>query len=215
MHAALASTSPSSLVQLEGTAESLQATATFQQPIDLASTRFALVGDSSVLDLSHATFDARPDGSLAIAVNTRSSLAAGDFIGKYRLGLCADSACSQVAEAVSGQLAYSLTVVPKVTISLTGGRCNSFCSYWLVATGSHVVATSNVPVAWDWQSNAGAPVQFQVVSSTPTRWEALLAGTHSTSVNSTATLTATALQQPTYRPNAAAWTFFAMPPGFY
>lgn len=208
--ALLVANSPPAFVQQEGTAESLRSTATFDTPVDLAAARLTLAGNSSVLDLEHATFDLGADGSVGVAVKTLAGLQPGDHTGNYRLLVCRDDSCSS-----SNELSHAVAVVPMLVVRLTGGRCNSFCSYWLVATGTSVVATANVPVAWDLRTSPATPVQFEVVASTPGRWEALATGVHSVTLSSTATLTATALQQPTYRSSSTSQTFFAMPAGFY
>lgn len=170
---------PSSIqvLQTEGYEEAIT-TRVAISPEPSGSQFFAVVvADRPVLETRSIFVIANADDSATVTARTDPNLAAGTYDGQLTLRLCRDSQCRDEVALTGNALPYSIKVLPRVQLDVTGavgGYLGTPGSY-SVATGATVVVTSNIPVTWSTGSSISG-ADLVVISSTSTRWEGQIVG---------------------------------------
>lgn len=136
-----------------------------------------LAADQPVVQTGQFFLGAFPDGA-TIAVTTNRNLAPGTYEGQLTLHVCRDSQCADKVSVMDNVLPYSIKVVPRLHLDVTGATAPDPLrepNVFAVDPGTAVVVTSNIPVTWSRGSSISG-TDLQVIFSTPTRWEGTVEG---------------------------------------
>lgn len=136
-----------------------------------------LAADQPVVQAGQYFLGAFPHGAM-IAVTTNRNLAPGTYEGQLTLHVCRDSQCADKVSFTGNVLPYSIKVVARLHLNVTGATAPNPLhepDVFVVDPGTNVVATSNIPVTWSRGSSISG-TDLQVISSTPTRWEGTVQG---------------------------------------
>ena len=94
------------------------------------------------------------------------------------LHLCRDAQCATEVNLTGNVLPYSIKVLPRVELKVTGAVAPGFLgdpNDYVVDPGTTVVITSNIPVTWS-RGSSIIGTDLEVISSTSTRWEGRILG---------------------------------------
>lgn len=136
-----------------------------------------LAADQPVVQTAQLFLGAFPDG-VTFAVTTNRNLAPGTYEGQLTLHICRDSQCANKVSVTGNVLPYSIKVLPRLQVDVTGATAPNPLhepDVFVVDPGTTVVATSNIPVTWS-RGSSITGTDLQVISSTPTRWEGIVQG---------------------------------------
>lgn len=152
-----------------------------------------LAADQPVVQTGQYFLGAFPHGA-TIPVTTIRNLAPGTYEGQMTLHVCRDSQCANKVSFTGNVLPYSIKVVPRLHVDVTGATAPNPLhepDVFVVDPGATVVATSNIPVTWS-RGSSITGTDLQVISSTPTRWEGTVEGRSGLFIG----LTASSIEKP-------------------
>jgi hypothetical protein len=171
---------PSSIqiIQTQGYEETITEQVTIS-PEPEGSQFFAVVAaDKPVVQTGQVFLAYNADHSVTATMQTERTLSEGTHEGELIVHLCRDPQCQDEVSLTGNVLPYSIKVLPQVRLSVDGvlepPTLGNTTNHW-IDSGTTVVITSSIPVAWS-RGSSTSSTELQVISSTPTRWEGVIRG---------------------------------------